>query len=94
MSMRSNIGPRMDRLPISKWHYKVSLVANSAPPIAILVAYLVMYFWLAGHVCNRWGCCINCMSSAAWASGSPRWYEARGEIAKADAILTQVEKEN
>lgn len=47
--MRSNIGPRMDRLPISKWHYKVSLVANSAPPIAILVAYLIMpiFGWLA-----------------------------------------------
>ncbi|MDU4961433.1 MAG: MFS transporter [Sporomusaceae bacterium] len=77
-----------------KWTSLLSLVANSAPPIAILVAYLVMPIW-------GWRAMFLIGGVAAlivWAMRhglpeSPRWYEARGDLAKADAILTEIEQE-
>lgn len=77
-----------------KWTSLLSLVANSAPPIAILVAYLVMpiFGWRAMFAIGGVAALIVWVLRHGLPE-SPRWYEARGEIAKADAILTQVEKE-
>ena len=77
-----------------KWVSYLSLIANVAPPIAILTAYLVMpvFGWRAMFLIG------GILALIVWVlrhglPESPRWYEAHGEFAKADEILTKVEKD-
>lgn len=77
-----------------KWVSYLSLIANVAPPIAILTAYLVMpvFGWRAMFLIG------GVLALIVWVlrhglPESPRWYEAHGEFAKADEILTKVEKD-
>ena len=77
-----------------KWVSYLSLIANAAPPIAIATAYFVIpiFGWRAMFLIGGVAAVI------VWAlrhglPESPRWHESRGDIAKADEILTQVEKQ-
>lgn len=77
-----------------KWVSFLSLIANVAPPIAILTAYFVIpsFGWRAMFGIGGVAAII------VWAlrhglPESPRWYESRGEIAKAEEILSKVENE-
>jgi putative MFS transporter len=77
-----------------KWVSFLSLIANVAPPIAIVTAYFVIpsFGWRAMFGIGGVAALI------VWAlrhglPESPRWYESRGEIAKADEILTKVERD-
>lgn len=77
-----------------KWVSFLSLIANVAPPIAILTAYFVIpnFGWRAMFLIG------GVFALFVWVlrhglPESPRWYEARGEFAKADEILAKVEKD-
>ena len=76
-----------------KWVSFLSLIANVAPPIAIAVAYFVMpaFGWRAMFLIG------GVFALIVWVlrhnlPESPRWYEAHGELEKADKLLTDVEK--
>ncbi|MDF2789803.1 MAG: transporter [Neobacillus sp.] len=87
--------PAKDR---GKWSATLSLVGNSAPPIATLIGYLVMpvlgsdFGWRAMFVICGVAALVLWLARHGFPE-SPRWYAARGDFAKADEILTQVEKE-
>jgi putative MFS transporter len=77
-----------------KWASLLSLVANCAPPVALLVAYLVIpaYGWRLMFIIGGVAAFI------VWAMRhslpeSPRWYESRGELDKAEKIVSKVEKD-
>lgn len=81
-----------------KWSAKLSLIGNTAPPVATLIGYLVMpafgpeLGWRAMFII----CGVAALGLWVARHGfpeSPRWYAARGEVAKADEILTKVEDE-
>jgi MFS transporter, putative metabolite:H+ symporter len=76
-----------------RWVSFLSLVANVAPPIAIVVAYLVIpiFSWRAMFLIG------GVFALIVWVlrhnlPESPRWYDAHGEYEKADKLLTEVEK--
>jgi MFS transporter, putative metabolite:H+ symporter len=81
-----------------KWAATLSLVGNSAPPLCTLLGYIVMpalgpeYGWRAMFII------IGSLALILWLARtrlpeSPRWYAARGQIDKANEILTKVEKD-
>ncbi len=76
-----------------KWVSFLSLIANVAPPIAIAVAYFVMpaFGWRAMFLIG------GVFALIVWVlrhnlPESPRWYEAHGELEKADQLLQDVER--
>jgi putative MFS transporter len=77
-----------------KWSSTLSLVGNCAPPVTTIVAYLVMpiFGWRAMFMI------VGVAALIIWVlrhglPESPRWYESRGELEKADAILSRVERD-
>jgi putative MFS transporter len=77
-----------------KWSSTLSLVGNCAPPVTTVIAYLVMpiFGWRAMFVI------VGVAALIIWVlrhglPESPRWYESRGDLEKADAILSKVEKD-
>lgn len=87
--------PANDR---GKWSSKLSLVGNSAPPIATLIGYLVMptlgpdLGWRAMFVICGVAALLLWVARHGFPE-SPRWYAARGDLEKADEILTKVEND-
>ena len=87
--------PAKDR---GKWSSKLSLVGNSAPPIATLIGYLVMpalgpdFGWRAMFVICGIAAIVLWVARHGFPE-SPRWYAARGDFTKANEILTKVEKD-
>ena len=81
-----------------KWSSTLSLLGNCAPPLATLVGYLVMpafganYGWRAMFIIAGGAAVILWFARHDFPE-SPRWYAARGDFARADEILTKVEKE-
>ncbi|MBP2642650.1 MAG: ral substrate transporter [Firmicutes bacterium] len=81
-----------------KWSSTLSLVGNCAPPITLGAAYLIMSA-MGPEV--GWRVMFAIIGAAAliiWVlrhgmPESPRWHESRGEIEKADEILSKVEKD-
>lgn len=77
-----------------KWASLLSLVANCAPPVAILVAYLLIptYGWRAMFIVGGGAALIVwCMRHSL--PESPRWYESRGELEQAEKIMSKVEQD-
>ncbi|MHC1685563.1 MAG: MFS transporter [Clostridiaceae bacterium] len=81
-----------------KWTATLSLIANTAPPIATLIGLLVMsslgpnYGWRAMFVIGGVSALVLWYVRHDFPE-SPRWHASRGDIAKADEILTEVEKQ-
>jgi putative MFS transporter len=77
-----------------KWASLLSLVANCAPPVALLVAYFVIpaFGWRAMFIIGGVAALIVWVMRHSLPE-SPRWYEARGELDKADEIVSKVEKD-
>lgn len=77
-----------------KWVALLSLIANVGPPVALLIAYFVIpaFGWRAMFLIGGVAALIVWVMRHGLPE-SPRWYEARGEYAKADEILTKVEQE-
>jgi len=76
-----------------KWTSLLSLVANCAPPVALLVAYLLIptFGWRAMFIIGGIAAIIVwCMRYSL--PESPRWLESRGEFDKADKIVSRVEQ--
>jgi putative MFS transporter len=76
------------------WSSTLSLVGNCAPPVTTIVAFLVMpiFGWRAMFLI------VGIAALIIWVARhglpeSPRWYEARGDLKKADEILSQVERD-
>jgi putative MFS transporter len=76
-----------------KWSSTLSLVGNCAPPITTVTAYLVMpvFGWRAMFMI------VGVAAILVWIARhglpeSPRWFESRGDLRKADEILSKVEK--
>jgi len=80
-----------------KWTSTLSLLSNCAPPLALLVGLIVMsslgpnYGWRAMFIIGGVAALILWYARHDMPE-SPRWYAARGDFAKADEILTAVEK--
>jgi MFS transporter, putative metabolite:H+ symporter len=75
-----------------KWSSTLSLVGNMAPPITTMVGYLVMplFGWRAMFII------VGVAALILWVvrhslPESPRWHESRGNLQKADEVLTKVE---
>lgn len=81
-----------------KWTATLSLIANTAPPIATLIGLLVMstlgpnYGWRGMFVIGGISALVLWYVRHDFPE-SPRWHASRGDIAKADEILTEVEKQ-
>lgn len=76
-----------------KWTSLLSLVANCAPPVALLASYFVIpaFGWRVMFIIG------GVLAIIVWflrhsLPESPRWYESRGELDKADKIVSQVEQ--
>lgn len=80
------------------WSARLSLAANFSPPVATLIGYMIMpvlgaeYGWRSLFIIAGIGALI------LWAvrhnfPESPRWHAGRGDLEKADEILTKVEKD-
>jgi MFS transporter, putative metabolite:H+ symporter len=81
-----------------KWSSTLSLVGNCAPPITTGIAYLVMSYLPADLGWRVMFVVVGIAALILWYARhnmpeSPRWYESRGEIDKADEILSKVEKD-
>jgi len=80
------------------WSSRLSLVGNCAPPIGTLIGYLIMpvlgpvYGWRTMFMIVGIAALILYFARHNFPE-SPRWYVARGDFAKANEILTEVEKE-
>jgi len=77
-----------------KWSSTLSLVGNCAAPITTMIAFFVMpiFGWRAMFVI------VGVAALLIWVARhglpeSPRWYESRGDLQKADEILTKIEKD-
>ncbi|AIF54082.1 MFS transporter [Pelosinus sp. UFO1] len=75
-----------------KWTSLLSLLANCAPPVALLVSYFVIpaFGWRTMFIIG------GVLAIIVWflrhnLPESPRWHESRGEYDKADKIVSQVE---
>lgn len=77
-----------------KWSSTLSLVGNMAPPITTMVAYLVMpiFGWRAMFMIAGVAALIIWVARHGLAE-SPRWYASRGDLVKADEILSKVERD-
>ncbi|MEY8000485.1 MFS transporter [Clostridium sp. Mt-5] len=81
-----------------KWTSTLSLLANIAPPVATLIGLFVMsalgpqYGWRGMFVIGG-VCALILWYIRHDFPESPRWYESRGDVEKADEILTEVEKQ-
>lgn len=81
-----------------KWTATLSLLANTAPPIATLIGLFVMsslgpnYGWRGMFVIGGVSALVLWYIRHDFPE-SPRWHASRGDSAKADAILTEVEKQ-
>jgi putative MFS transporter len=81
-----------------KWVAILSFVGNCAPPIATLVGYIVMpafgpeLGWRAMFIIAG-AAAIVLWFARHGLPESPRWFASRGELDKADQILTKVELE-
>jgi Arabinose efflux permease len=81
-----------------KWTATLSFLANTAPPLATLIGLAVMsslgpnYGWRAMFVIGGVSALILWYARHDFPE-SPRWYASRGDLAKADEILTEVEKQ-
>ena len=82
-----------------KWTSTLSLLSNFAPPVATLIALIVMSSFLGPNYGWRAMFMIGGIAALVlWYARhdmpeSPRWYAARGDFAKADEILTEVENQ-
>ena len=76
-----------------KWSSTLSLVGNMAPPVTTIVAYLVMpiFGWRAMFMIAGVAALILWVARHGLPE-SPRWHESRGDLKRADEILTEVEK--
>lgn len=80
-----------------RWTSTLSLLSNCAPPIALLVGLIVMsslgpnYGWRAMFMIGGIAALILWYARHDLPE-SPRWYASRGDFAKADEILSEVEK--
>jgi putative MFS transporter len=81
-----------------KWVATLSLVANTAPPIATLVGLIVMsslgpnYGWRGMFVIGGVAALVLWYIRHDFPE-SPRWHASHGDAAKADVILTEVENQ-
>jgi MFS transporter, putative metabolite:H+ symporter len=81
-----------------KWASTLSLVANTAPPIATLVGLIVMsslgpnFGWRGMFVIGGVAALVLWYVRHDFPE-SPRWHASHGDTAKADAILTEVERQ-
>lgn len=77
-----------------KWSSSLSLVGNMAPPVATITGFLVMpiFGWRAMFLIAGVAALILWVARHGIPE-SPRWYEARGDLKKADEILTKVERD-
>lgn len=81
-----------------KWTSTLSLLANFAPPVATLIGLLVMsslgpnYGWRGMFVIGGVSALVLWYVRHDFPE-SPRWHASRGDLAKADEILTEVEKQ-
>lgn len=77
-----------------KWCGTLSFVANTAPPITAMVAYLVipLYGWRAMFMIAGVAAMILWVARHGLAE-SPRWHASRGDLVVADEILSKVERE-
>lgn len=81
-----------------KWTSTLSFLANTAPPIATLIGLFVMsslgpnYGWRGMFVIGGVSALILWYVRHDFPE-SPRWYASRGDFAKADELLTEVEKQ-
>ena len=77
-----------------KWSSTLSLVGNMAPPVTTLVGYFVMpaFGWRAMFMIAGVAALILWVARHGLPE-SPRWYESRGDLKKADEILSKVEKD-
>ncbi|WP_411682339.1 MFS transporter [Clostridium thailandense] len=81
-----------------KWTSTLSLLANVAPPLATLIGLIVMpslgpnYGWRGMFVIGGVSALVLWYIRHDFPE-SPRWHESRGDFAKADEILTEVEKQ-
>lgn len=81
-----------------KWSSTLSLVGNCAPPITVGISYLIMSNLPPDLGWRVMFAFVGAAALALWYARhnmpeSPRWYETRGEIAKADEILSKVERD-
>lgn len=77
-----------------KWSSNLSLVGNMAPPVTTMIGYLVMpiFGWRAMFII------VGVAALILWVvrhgmPESPRWHESRGNLQRADEILTKVEQD-
>lgn len=81
-----------------KWASTLSLVANTAPPIATLVGLIVMsslgpnFGWRGMFVIGGIAALVLWYVRHDFPE-SPRWHASHGDAAKADEILTEVENQ-
>jgi putative MFS transporter len=81
-----------------KWTATLSLVSNFAPPVATLIGLGVMsylgpnYGWRGMFIIGGVSALILWYVRHDFPE-SPRWHAARGDFAKADEVLTEVEKQ-
>jgi putative MFS transporter len=81
-----------------KWASTLSLVANTAPPIATLVGLIVMsslgpnFGWRGMFVIGGIAALVLWYIRHDFPE-SPRWHASHGDAAKADEILTEVENQ-
>lgn len=76
-----------------KWASLLSLVANCGPPVALLAAYFVIpaFSWRAMFIIGGVAAIVVWLMRHSLPE-SPRWHEARGELEKADKIVSEVEE--
>lgn len=81
-----------------KWTATLSLLANTAPPIATLIGLFVMstlgpnYGWRGMFVIGGVSALVLWYVRHDFPE-SPRWHASRGDLVKANAILTEVERQ-
>lgn len=81
-----------------RWSSALSLVGNCAPPITLGASYLIMPALGPNLGWRVMFALIGVAALLVWVlrhgmPESPRWYEAKGEIEKANEILSKVEKD-
>lgn len=80
-----------------KWSANLSLAANFAPPLATLAGLFIMPLLGPDLGWRAMFMIAGVAAVALWVARhalpeSPRWYAARGQVEKADSILTAIEK--